>query len=127
MEIGKAELENVFRLKYGDPGMTGWGPELRRRFNYYTPEEYYEALVAKLIGSGCLWLDVGCGRDIFPSNRPLAIALVQQCGILVGLDPDDTLDENDLVHRREKSTIQDFRTDIYFDVVTMRMVAEHIT
>jgi SAM-dependent methyltransferase len=126
VRISKAELEQVFRLRYGTPGQTGWGPRARHRVGYHTPDEFYEAVVAQLVSDGCSWLDVGCGRDLLPGNRTLAEALARRCGLLVGLDPDDTLDENPFVHRRVKSTLQDFRGDRAFDVVTMRMVAEHI-
>src|SRR6187549_1801334 len=52
-------LDDVLRLKYGDPPQ-GWGPRQRRRLNYYTPDDIYEAAVAGFVTKGCAWLDVGC-------------------------------------------------------------------
>jgi len=127
MELTRTELEKVFRLKYGDARATGWGPRMRLRFGYFTPDDLYEAVVAKLVDKGCRWIDMGSGRDIFPSNRPLAKALADRCCFLVGVDPDDNIGENPFVHQRIKSTIEHFRSEFTFDVVTSRMVAEHIT
>jgi 2-polyprenyl-3-methyl-5-hydroxy-6-metoxy-1,4-benzoquinol methylase len=45
----------------------------------------------------------------------------------VGVDPDGNLEENPYVHERVKSTIDRFQSDRLFDLVTMRMVAEHVT
>lgn len=124
--ISPAALEDVFLLKYGDPSTHGWGPRMRRRFGHFTPDDYYEALVAGLVGGGCSWIDVGCGRDIFPNNRPLAARLAALCPDLVGVDPDDNVDENPHVKERAKVIIDDFRSDRAFDLVTLRMVAEHV-
>src|SRR5689334_9743407 len=66
------ELEGVFRRKYGTPEGVGWLPQRRFRFGYYLPAEIYEALVAKLVVSGCVWLDVGGGDAVFPHNPGLA-------------------------------------------------------
>jgi len=125
--LNKAALEEDFRLRYGEPATLGWGPRMRLHFGYFSPDVFYEALVAKLITPNVEWLDVGCGRGIFPSNQRLAQILSERCGLLVGLDPDDTIDENPYVHRRIKSQIADYPDDQTFDVVTLRMVAEHIT
>ena len=126
VEPTRPDLEQVFALKYGPPDTHGWGPRMRARFGYFTPDEVYEAVVTRLIGPGGAWLDVGCGRDIFPSNQPLAQILANRCGLLVGVDPDDNIDDNPFVHARFKGRVDDFRTDQTFDVVTLRMVAEHI-
>jgi SAM-dependent methyltransferase len=53
--------------------------------------------------------------------------LAERCGLLIGVDSDDTIDENAFVHQRFKTRIEDFRSDKLFDLVTFRMVAEHIT
>jgi SAM-dependent methyltransferase len=124
--ISQAELEEVFQIKYGDPRTTGWGPRMRRRFNYSTPDDYYEAAVAKLVTSGCNWLDVGCGRHVFPSNPRLARILANKCALLVGVDPDTTVNENRFVHQRVNSYIEDYQSDRAFDLVTLRMSAEHV-
>src|SRR5262245_40186768 len=104
----------------------GWGPRIRGHFGYFTPDDYYEATVSRSVTAGCTWLDVGSGRNVFPSNRKLARILARRCGLLIGLDPDSTIDENDLVHERVKTSIEGYQTERTFDVVTMRMVAEHV-
>ncbi len=129
LELGvtNSELEQVFRLRHGEAETHGWGPRMRFRFGYFTPDVFYEALVGKLITSGISWLDVGCGRNIFPGNEHLARILAARCSLLVGVDPDDTIDENPYVHQRLKCQIDDCPGGQAFDVVTLRMVAEHIT
>jgi SAM-dependent methyltransferase len=99
---------------------------MRLRFGYFTPEEVYQVTVDRLLAPGDCWLDVGCGRHIFPGNPDLAHTLVGRCATLVGVDPDPTLEENPFVHERVRGTIDEFHTDRTFDVVTLRMVAEHI-
>lgn len=123
----EADLAEMFLLKYGEPSRRGWAPRLWARHGYFTPDDVYEALIAKILVEGCAWADVGCGRDIFPSNRALARRLADRCGVLLGVDPDDNLDENPYVHERFKGTVEALRTDRTFDVVSLRMVAEHIT
>src|SRR5438046_81698 len=73
-----SELWDVFSLKHGDPGTFGKGLRAQLRFNYFTPDEHYESLVVKLVTKDCVWLDVGCGHNIFPNNRPLAEMLAQR-------------------------------------------------
>jgi SAM-dependent methyltransferase len=121
-------LRALFESRYGsDLSVTGWGPRIRACFGYFTPEDYYEALVSKLVTRSSAWLDVGCGRNVFPSNVTLARTLADRCRLLVGVDPDDTIRENTLVHRRVQQPIEDFNSEERFDVVTLRMVAEHVT
>src|SRR5882724_9265691 len=94
LQLTHSDLETIFRDKYGqDESAMGWGPRTRCRFGYFTPDDYYEATVSRLVTGGCAWLDVGSGRNVFPSNRKLARLLAQRCGLLVGLDPDSTIDE----------------------------------
>src|SRR5437773_1977660 len=127
LNLTKKDLKDVFDSKYGlDSAAMGWGPRTRSCFGYFTPDDYYEATVSRLVTSGCAWLDVGSGRNVFPSNRRLAQLLAQRCGLLVGLDPDSTIDENDLVHERVRASIENYKTERTFDVVTLRMVAEHV-
>jgi 2-polyprenyl-3-methyl-5-hydroxy-6-metoxy-1,4-benzoquinol methylase len=127
MDVGRRELEKIFRIKYGDASTTGWGPRLRRSFGYFTPDDFYEVVVAELVVKGCFWIDVGCGRDIFPNNRVLAHMLSERCGLLVGVDPSDNVNENPYVHQRMKTPIEHFRGERVFDLATFRMVVEHIT
>ncbi|HEX8201004.1 MAG TPA: methyltransferase domain-containing protein [Isosphaeraceae bacterium] len=99
---------------------------MRHRFGYFTPDDVYEAVVDSLVAEGSSWVDVGCGRDLLPGNRPLAKALAARCALLVGVDPDPTIEENPFVHRRIRVPIEEFRDDRLYDLVTLRMVAEHI-
>src|SRR5262245_51394110 len=120
------ELFHKKHKKYSN-GKFAWGPQLRLDFEYFTPDDIYENAVATLVTVDTTWLDVGCGRDIFPSNFPTAKLLAERCRLLVGVDPSDNIDENKLVHHRFKGFIEDFVSDHQFDLVTLRMVAEHIT
>ena len=120
-------LHEVFQRKYASGEHLGWGPELRLQFQYFTPDDIYEAVLSTLVRSDTAWLDVGCGRDLFPSNAPTAEILAARCRFLVGLDPSDNIDENPYLHRRFKGCIEAFHPECRFDLVTLRMVAEHIT
>ncbi len=104
----------------------GWGPRLRSRLGYYTPDDVYEATVVNLVSDDTQWLDVGGGRDLFPDNEPAATMLAHRCRFLAGVDPSDNIRENRFVHERVQSTIEDFSTDSRFDLITLRMVAEHL-
>jgi len=121
-----AALRQMFHVRYGPEERLGWGPRLRRDHDYHTPDDWYEALVAGLVARGMAWLDVGCGRELFPSNHELARSLSSRCARLVGVDPDPTLDENPWVHEKVKLGIDTFDGHEQFDLVTLRMVAEHI-
>ena len=128
LEVTEGDLKDVIDFKTaGRTSRVGWSPRLRRRFGYYTPNEWYEAVVYRLVGPNTDWLDVGCGRHVFHSNYPLAQKLAADCRHLTGLDPSDNIDANDLVHEKVKSSIQDYRADRCFDLITLSMVAEHIT
>ena len=122
----RAALLEIFRMKYGEPGSTGWGPAMRLRFDYFTPDDVYEGAVERLVTDGCAWLDVGCGRDLFPFNKQLSRVLADRAGLLVGVDPAPTLAENEFVHEAVHCTIDEFETEHSFDLVTLRMVAEHV-
>jgi 2-polyprenyl-3-methyl-5-hydroxy-6-metoxy-1,4-benzoquinol methylase len=126
LTITETDLQEVFRLKYGNTQTNGWGPRMRLYFNYFTPDDYYEVMVAKLVTNGSSWLDVGCGRNIFPDNHSLARLLTDRCRLVVGVDPDGTIEENPFVHQRFKSTIEEFYSNEEFDLITLRMVAEHV-
>lgn len=123
---GPDALAALFRDKYGEPGATGPAPGRRRRYGYYTPDDVYEALVASLVTPGCRWLDVGGGRDVFPSHPRLAAELATRVGVLVGVDPSPNVHENPYVHRKVQAFIEDYAADEPFDLLTLRMVAEHI-
>jgi len=122
----EASLRQMFHRRYGALKQLGWGPRMRLDCNYYTPDDVYEALVAGLVVSGVSWLDVGCGRELFPNNLGLAELLSKRCARLTGVDPDPTLQENPWVHQKVAKGIDGYHGDEAFDLVTMRMVAEHI-
>ena len=119
-------LRQMFHLRYGPADRLGWGPRLRADYGYYTPDDVYEALIAGSIAPGMAWLDVGCGRHLFPNNAALERSLSQRCGRLVGVDPDPTLQENPWVHEKIAAGIDEYDGGEQFDFVTLRMVAEHI-
>lgn len=125
-DLALRHMPDVLQLKYGAPADRGWTPRLHARFGYASPDDWYEAMLFHLIDAGTEWLDVGCGRHIFPSNPAGARRLAETCRLLVGIDPSDNIRENTLLHERAQCLLQDFRTDRRFDLVTLRMVAEHI-
>ena len=122
-----ADLEHAYSLKVRNVSTAGFGPRTCRRFGYYGPDDYYEALMLRLVTADTSWLDVGCGRAIFPSNPRLAKLLADRARLLVGVDPDETLDENPFVHERVRSEFESYNGEHRFDLVTLRMVAEHVT
>lgn len=83
--------------------------------------------MSKLVKEGQPWLDVGGGRDLFPHNRQLASILSKRSGCVVGVDPDSTLQENPFIHHKVNAPIEDYRDSRTYPLVTLRMVAEHIT
>ena len=125
-DLESARREAV-RLRLAGYDGPGWSPALRARFGYYTPDEHYEGLMLTLVETTTTWLDVGCGHQLFPSNPRLARLLADRCRLLVGLDPSDNIDRNVYVHERAKCLLEDYRTEHRFDLISMRMVAEHVT
>jgi SAM-dependent methyltransferase len=126
LRLSPAAVELAFRMKHGDLRTMGPAPRRRAAFGYFTPDDIYEALVAYFVQEGTAWIDVGGGRDVFPSNPGLARVLAQRCRTLVGIDPSDTIDENPFVHERVKLPIEDYDSPRRFDLATLRMVAEHL-
>ncbi len=122
----EASLRQMFHTRYGPAEALGWGSRRRLSCGYYTPDDVYEALVAGLVAPGISWLDVGCGRELFPDNLGLAEVLSKRCARLTGVDPDPTLEENPWVHDKVSRGIDAYDGGGAFDLVTMRMVAEHI-
>ena len=86
-EVTEGDLKYVIGVKTAGRTSVGWSPRLRRRFGYYTPSEWYQAVVHRLVGPNTDWLDVGCRRDVFHFNYPLAQKLAARCRHLTGLDP----------------------------------------
>ena len=105
-----AELARGFKAKYYRDGEPGWSPKLREQFGYYTPDDYYEALVSRLIQAGCMWADVGCGRDIFPQNPVLAGQLAARCSYVYGIDPDDNVRGNRMIQGYFQGMVEDCDT-----------------
>ncbi len=95
-------------------------------FGYYTPDEVYEAVLMRLVGTDTDWLDVGCGHELFESNPRLSQILAARCRSMTGIDPDPAVHQHRWLHHREQCTIEAFQTDRRFDLISMRMVAEHI-
>jgi 2-polyprenyl-3-methyl-5-hydroxy-6-metoxy-1,4-benzoquinol methylase len=122
----KAELEVIFRRRYGEPAKAGWSPRSRFAVNYFTPDEYYEAVVSRHVVPGCSWVDVGGGRRVFPTNPALATELAARCRRLVAVDPSDTVEENSFAQERIKARVEDYAGGEPFDLATARMVAEHV-
>lgn len=116
----------LFEQKYGGSGEIGWSPALRLGAGYFAADDFYEYMVARLVTEGSDWIDVGCGRDIFPSNYALAEQLAGRVDHLLGIDPDDNIQQNDLLTDRHQGFIEDCPTERQFDVISLRMVAEHI-
>lgn len=121
-----AELMAVFDSKYRKHAQLSWGPKTRLDYGYFTPDDHYEALVGKLLQPGMQWCDVGCGHNIFPVNPALAESYAARCSYVFGIDPDDTVRENAFVHEYFQGLVEDCPTTRRFDLVTLRMVAEHI-
>ena len=125
--IGFADLRELFASKYGDAATIGWGPRRRLAFGYFHPAEYYEALVQKLVVPDMDWIDIGCGRSLFPSNDALALTLSRRVRRLVGVDPSGNIDVNPYVHEGVKCALEQYSPDKMFDLATLRMVVEHVT
>ena len=103
----KSELIAIFDTKYSRTAVMGWGPRMRRDFDYFTPDDQYEAIVAKLVGNGTWWADIGCGRDIFPSNPELAKTLSERSGFLFGVDPDPNIRDNPFIREGFEGIVED--------------------
>lgn len=123
----RQELEHLFIRKHGRPETTGWSPRRRFEFHYFTPADLYEACVSRYVTSGCRWLDVGGGHDIFPENPGLARDLVSRCSKVVAVDPSDNVLRNTFVHETVQKTLEEYAPGTQFDLATMRMVVEHVT
>jgi SAM-dependent methyltransferase len=124
-DLALRHMPDVLNFKYGT-GRRGWTPRLHKLFGYSSPDDWYEATLFHLIGPDTDWLDVGCGRHVFPNNKKGARHLAATCRVLIGVDPSDNIHQNQIVHERNQCMLQDYRTDRRFDLVTMRMVAEHV-
>jgi ubiquinone/menaquinone biosynthesis C-methylase UbiE len=93
--------------------------------------EYCELLKSKL-STDTGWLDIGCGRRLFPEWMPRAdeeqSLLLARVHAIFGIDPDqDSLQDNRFVRFRVlgDSTSLPF-ANASFDVLTANMVIEHV-
>ena len=116
----------IMRDKIGNLSQAGWAPKQRLRFGHLTPADWYEALLDAIVTSETVWLDVGCGRDLSPGNEVTARRLADRCRKLVGIDPSDNIDDNLFVHERLKIPIEAHPPGPKYNLITLRMVAEHV-
>lgn len=124
--LNDSKLYQLFILKYGHPSTTGPTPRRRLAYGYYPADDIYEGVVHELLTIDTKWLDVGGGRFIFPNNDSLSKILAEKCKRLVSVDPSVNILENPYAHEKNMCMIEDFHTKDKFDLVTFRMVAEHI-
>jgi 2-polyprenyl-3-methyl-5-hydroxy-6-metoxy-1,4-benzoquinol methylase len=122
----RVDIQAITRMRQ-ETALPGWAVRMRARFGYSTPDEWYEATLLSLVNPRVDWLDVGCGHDLFPSNRKLAQVLSARCGSLTGIDPDPAIHRHPWLRERHQCRLDEFETDRQFDLISMRMVAEHIT
>ncbi len=128
ISIELEDLRKNLELRHGAGAPLSSPIQYRQSRNYFTPDEWYEVLVEKLVTSEARWLDVGCGRNLMPGNTALSEILAKRCSHLVGIDPDSNVLENEYVHERVQGMIDDYKpsTNQGFDLITFRMVVEHI-
>ena len=55
--------EQAFQARYAPLEEKGWSPQLRHRFGYFSPDDYYELLMDRLVTEGCEWADIGCATS----------------------------------------------------------------
>lgn len=95
----------------------------------YSQYHYYTHL-KHIVPSGCRWLDVGCGHQIFESwMLPEEQELSSRAQILIGIDLNwDGLSKHRTIKQRVLGNIQrlPFASDS-FDVITANMVIEHVS
>lgn len=120
----REQLRSVFAQRYGLPP-TGSVPRLWQRFDYFPADVYYEAVVSSL-APGSLWLDVGGGSSPFPHNSALAAELVSR-SYLVAVDPSPNVQTNSFASETYQMPLEQFATLNRFDLITARMVCEHVT
>jgi 2-polyprenyl-3-methyl-5-hydroxy-6-metoxy-1,4-benzoquinol methylase len=124
LEMLRGDCHSVVTKKYGERPTKYIASRLKAE--YYAPEDQYEALVKRLVTPQLSWLDVGCGRAPFPNNIALSAELSSRCKRFVGIDPDAAVYENPFVHERYQLTLEQYSPTRTFDLVTARMVVEHV-
>lgn len=126
IDFSQKALRAIVELRHGDLTRAGWAVKLRDKFDYFTPDVYYETAVEQLVPQGGAWIEIGGGNAIFPNNKRLAEQLAARCSRLVGVDPSDNIQSNPYVHERAQCFLEAYRTETPFDIATMRMVVEHV-
>lgn len=121
-----ARMFDLFEQSYGPPHPLAWGVHLRRRFGYFTPDQYYEETLDRLISPETHWLDVGGGADIFPQNPVLSDILARRCASLCVVDPSANIDRNPYAQERFRGMLEDLPGGARFNLATARMVVEHV-
>lgn len=120
------ELGRLLEFKHRKPnGRMGWGPAMRARYGYFSPEDHYEHLLMNLVTSQTQWLDIGAGDGLCASGR-ISRLLAERCALLVGVDPSVSIWRNPYLHRRYQQPLEQFHPRESFDLLTLRMVAEHV-
>ncbi|MEL6105218.1 MAG: methyltransferase domain-containing protein [Planctomycetota bacterium] len=122
----REELRECVDAKVGGFENLGPGPKRRASYGYYLPAEVYECLVQKMVTPETTWLDVGGGKTVFPQNPALAQTLADRCQHLAAVDPSDNINTNPYAHETQQALLEDYETDRKFDLITMRMVIEHV-
>lgn len=118
--------QHALALKHGPRSGWGWSRQLQDAAGYRSPDAFYEGQLLALVHDNCRWLDLGCGRSPCPFNPRLAELLSRRAAVLVGVDPSPNLWRNPYLHDRIQSSIEAFSPPAPFDLVTLRMVAEHL-
>jgi 2-polyprenyl-3-methyl-5-hydroxy-6-metoxy-1,4-benzoquinol methylase len=120
------ELQVVAHQRYGPDSRRSAYMRAQSRLGYSSPAEHYEALLNRLIGPETSWLDIGCGRAPFPNNAPLCKELSSRCKWFAGVDPDEGIQDNPYLHERAQVRIEDYHSERTYDLVSLRMVVEHV-
>jgi ubiquinone/menaquinone biosynthesis C-methylase UbiE len=89
-------------------------------------QNHYARIVKMHVTSTTRWLELGCGRQLWPEFIAGQAETARRAALLVGLDPDaDSLKHNAVVHHRVVGMQLPFR-DASFNLVTANMVFEHL-
>ncbi len=126
LSLDEDALRATFEDKFAPVHEKGWSPQLRQRFGYFSPDDYYETLMNRLVTPGCDWADIGCGHDVFPSNPSLADRLSKRAGFLLGIDPSPNVRRNPFISEGFEGLVEEYPGGRTFDIISLRMVAEHI-
>lgn len=91
----------------------------------------YREVLGSLIKKETSWLDIGCGRRLFPEWMPGAeqaqLELVGRARMCVGIDPDfASLADNRLLRNRVASSSRLPFADGSFTLLSANMVVEHV-